>query len=191
MPEAAFVQLSCHLSFRQSLACFDPQTTSQDGSAGILEQAAAFYRSCHEHTYVVENTTGIGEDALPTPKLSKLEFQIMESLWAGGELSIREIQESFPSGQLPAYTTVQTTVYRMETKKVVRRVKKVGNFHVFEAVVTRNAAQRRILDDVLGYFGGQSRLVMAHLIESGKLSLDDVKDAERTLRKLAGKGKKE
>jgi len=125
---------------------------------------------------------------LPAPKLSKLEFQIMETLWARGELSIREIQESFPARQMPAYTTIQTTVYRMEIKNIVRRVKKVGNFHVFAAVVSRDAAQRRILDDVLGYFGGQSQPVMAHLIESGKLSIDDIKDAERTLKKLAGKG---
>ena len=127
---------------------------------------------------------------MPTPRLSKLEFQIMEALWTRGELSIREIQGSFPARQMPAYTTVQTTVYRMETKNIVRRVKKVGNFHVFAAVVSRDAAQRRILDDVLGYFGGRSQPVMAHLIESGKLSIGDIKDAERTLKKLAGKGEK-
>lgn len=127
---------------------------------------------------------------LPTPRLSKLEFQIMETLWARGELSIREIQESFSPAHMPAYTTIQTTIYRMELKNIVRRVKKVGNFHVFEAVTSRTAAQRRILDDVLGYFGGNTQPVMAHLIESGKLSLDDVKDAERTLRKLARKAEK-
>jgi predicted transcriptional regulator len=109
----------------------------------------------------------------------------MNSLWARGELSIREIQESFPARQKPAYTTIQTTVYRMETKNIVRRVKKIGNFHVFEAVISRDAAQKRILDDVLGYFGGQSQPVMAHLIGAGKLSMDDVKDAERMLKKLA------
>jgi predicted transcriptional regulator len=114
----------------------------------------------------------------------------METLWARGELSIREIQESFPAKQRPAYTTIQTTVYRMETKNVVRRVKKIGNFHVFESVISRDAAQRRILDDVLGYFGGQSQPVMAHLIEAGKLSIDDVKDAERTLKKLARRGER-
>jgi len=124
-------------------------------------------------------------------RLSKLEFRIMESLWSGGQLSIREIQESFAPDPLPAYTTIQTTVYRMENKKIVRRVKKVGNFHVFEAVLSRSAAQRRILDDLLSYFGGESRPVMAHLIESGKLSLDDVRDAERTLKKLDRKGKDE
>ena len=120
-------------------------------------------------------------------RLSKLEFQVMEALWSGGELSIREIQEAIPARKKPAYTTVQTTVYRMEAKGVVRRLKKVGNFHVFEAVITREAAQRRVIDDLLGYFGGRSQPVMAHLIESGKLSLDDVKEAERTLRRLARK----
>ncbi|HEU4983179.1 MAG TPA: BlaI/MecI/CopY family transcriptional regulator [Acidobacteriaceae bacterium] len=120
-------------------------------------------------------------------RLSKLEFQVMEALWSGGQLSIREIQEAIPARKKPAYTTVQTTVYRMEAKSVVRRAKKVGNFHVFEAVVTREAAQRRVIDDLLSYFGGRSQPVMAHLIESGKLSLEDVKEAERTLRRLARK----
>lgn len=120
-------------------------------------------------------------------RLSKLEFQVMEALWSGGPLSIREIQEAIPVRKKPAYTTVQTTVYRMEAKGVMRRVKKVGNFHVFEAVITREAAQRRVIDDLLGYFGGRSQPVMTHLIESGKLSLEDVKEAERTLRRLARK----
>ena len=120
-------------------------------------------------------------------RLSKLEFQVMEALWSGGQLSIREIQEEIPARKKPAYTTVQTTVYRMEAKGVVRRAKKVGNFHVFEAVITREAAQRRVIDDLLGYFGGRSQPLMAHLIESGKLSLEDVKEAERTLRRLARK----
>ena len=120
-------------------------------------------------------------------RLSKLEFQVMEALWSGGQLSIREIQETIPARKKPAYTTVQTTVYRMEAKGVVRRAKKVGNFHVFEAVITREAAQRRVIDDLLGYFGGRSQPLMAHLIESGKLSLEDVKEVERTLRRLARK----
>jgi predicted transcriptional regulator len=111
----------------------------------------------------------------------------MEALWSGGQLSIREIQEAIPARKKPAYTTVQTTVYRMEAKSVVRRAKKVGNFHVFEAVVTREAAQRRVIDDLLSYFGGRSQPVMAHLTESGKLSLEGVKEAERTLRRLARK----
>lgn len=125
---------------------------------------------------------------MPTPRLSKLEFQVMEVLWAKGEASIREIQESFPARRRPAYTTVQTTVYRMETKQVVRRVRKVGNFHIFAATVTRDAAQRRLIDDLLALFGGSSQPVMAHLIESGKLTLDDVKEAEKTLRKLSKGG---
>ena len=121
------------------------------------------------------------------PKLAKLELKIMESLWARGQASIREIQETFPEGERPAYTNVQTTVYRLEAKKAVRRVKKVGNFHIFEAAVSRNAAQRRLIDDLLGLFGGRTQPVMAHLIESGKLTLADVKEAEKMLRKLERK----
>jgi predicted transcriptional regulator len=121
------------------------------------------------------------------PKLAKLELQIMETLWTQGKASIREIQESFPEQDRPAYTTVQTTVYRLEAKKAVRRVKKVGNFHIFEAAVSRTAAQRRLIDDLLALFGGRSQPVMAHLIESGKLTLADVKEAEKTLRELEKK----
>jgi len=121
------------------------------------------------------------------PKLAKLELKIMETLWARGQASIREIQEAFPQDERPAYTTVQTTVYRLETKKAVRRVKKVGNFHIFEAAVSRNAAQRRLIDDLLGLFGGRTQPVMAHLIESGKLTLADVKEAEKMLRRLQRK----
>src|SRR5271169_6738919 len=123
------------------------------------------------------------------PKLSKLELQIMEALWSQGKASIREIQETFPEKQRPAYTTIQTTVYRLEGKKAVRRVKKVGNFHVFEAAVSRDAAQRKLVDDLLALFGGRTQPVMAHLIESGKLTLEDVKEAEKVLRKLARKEK--
>ena len=119
------------------------------------------------------------------PKLSKLEFQIMETLWSKGECSIREIQEAFPARTRPAYTTVQTTVNRMEVKDVVRRVRKVGNFHVFAPAISRDAAQRRLIDDMLALLGGRSQPVMAHLIESGKLSLEDVKEAERLLRNLS------
>lgn len=121
------------------------------------------------------------------PKLSKLELRIMETLWKNGEASIREIQEAFPENDRPAYTTVQTMVYRLEGKKAVRRTKKVGNFHVFEAAVSRNAAQRRLIDDLLALFGGRSQPVMAHLIESGKLTLADVKEAEKMLRALERK----
>jgi BlaI family transcriptional regulator, penicillinase repressor len=133
--------------------------------------------------------TSVGGKALADTKLSKLEFQIMEVLWTGGELSIREIQERFPGKRVPAYTTIQTTIYRMEIKEVVHRVKKVCNFHVFAASITQKEAQRRIVDDLLSYFGGRSQPVMAHLVESGKLSLEDVKDAERTLKKLSAKEK--
>jgi BlaI family penicillinase repressor len=126
---------------------------------------------------------------MPQSKLSKLEFQIMEALWARGASSIREIQESFPEKRRPAYTTVQTTVYRLEGKGALQRVKKIGNFHIFEAAVSRDAAQRRLIDDLLALFGGRSQPVMAHLIESGKLTLDDVKEAERTLRKLEAEDK--
>jgi len=118
------------------------------------------------------------------PKLSRLEMQIMEALWNCGSASIREIQESFPEKKRPAYTTIQTTVYRLEGKKAVRRVKKVGNFHVFEAAVTRDIAQRKLIDDLLALFGGRTQPVMAHLIESGKLTLADIKEAEKTLRQL-------
>jgi predicted transcriptional regulator len=127
---------------------------------------------------------------LSDTKLSKLEFQIMEALWTRGELSIREIQETFPEHRLPAYTTIQTMVYRMETKGVVERVRKVGNFHIFAAAITRDEAQRGILNDLLAYFGGRSQPLMAHLIESGKLSLEDVREAEKTLQKAARKGEK-
>ncbi len=123
------------------------------------------------------------------PRLAKLELQIMETLWTRGNASIREIQEAFPEKGRPAYTTIQTTVYRLEAKKAVRRVKKVGNFHIFEAAVSRDAAQRKLIDDLLALFGGRTQPVMAHLIESGQLTLEDVKDAERTLRKLERKDK--
>jgi predicted transcriptional regulator len=123
------------------------------------------------------------------PKLSKLEFQIMDVLWTRSEASLREIQESFPAKKRPAYTTIQTTVYRMEAKGIVRRVRKVGNFHLFAAAITRDAAQSRLIDDLLALFGGRSQPVMAHLIESGKLSLADVKEAEKALRQLSSKEK--
>jgi predicted transcriptional regulator len=121
------------------------------------------------------------------PKLTKLELQIMETLWTRGSASIREIQESFPEKKRPAYTTIQTTVYRLESKKAVHRVRKVGNFHIFEAAVSRDIAQRKLVDDLLALFGGRTQPVMAHLIESGRLTLADVKDAEKTLRKLEKK----
>jgi BlaI family transcriptional regulator, penicillinase repressor len=118
------------------------------------------------------------------PRLSKLELQIMEALWSHGASSVREIQEAFPEKGRPAYTTVQTMVYRLETKNAIRRVKKIGNAHIFEAVVSRSSAQRRLIDELLAFFGGSSQPVVAHLIESGNLTLDDVKEAEQLLLKL-------
>lgn len=126
---------------------------------------------------------------MPGPKLTKLELQIMETLWTRGSASIREIQESFPEKDRPAYTTIQTTVYRLESKRAVRRVKKVGNFHIFEAAVSRDMAQRKLIDDLLALFGGRTQPVMAHLIETGRLTLADVKEAEKTLRRLERKEK--
>ena len=118
------------------------------------------------------------------PRLSKLELQIMDALWSRGASSVREIQEAFPDKGRPAYTTVQTMVYRLETKGAIRRVKKIGNAHIFEAVVSKSSAQRRLIDELLAFFGGSSQPVVAHLIESGNLTLDDVKEAEQTLLKL-------
>lgn len=109
----------------------------------------------------------------------------MRTLWDRGAVSIREIQEAFPEPGRPSYTTVQTTVYRLEGKKAVRRVKKISNAHIFEAVLSRNAAQRRLVDDLVSLFGGRPQPVMAHLVESGKLTLEDVKDAEKALRKIS------
>jgi len=113
----------------------------------------------------------------------------MEALWNQGASSIREIQEAFPERDRPAYTTVQTMVYRLEGKKAIRRVKKIGNAHIFEAVISRNATQRRLIDELLSFFGGRTQPVMAHLIESGQLTLEDVQEAEQTLRRLARKDK--
>jgi predicted transcriptional regulator len=124
---------------------------------------------------------------LKLPRLSKLELKIMEALWSRGAASIREIQETFPGRDRPAYTTVQTIVYRMEKKKVLRRVKKISNAHIFEAVISRHAAQRRLIDDLLSLFGGRTQPVMAHLIESGRLTLDDVREAEKALQRLTKK----
>jgi len=113
----------------------------------------------------------------------------MQTLWDRGPVPIREIQEAFPERDRPSYTTVQTTVYRLEGKKAVRRVKKISNAHIFEAVLSRNAAQRRLIDELLGLFGGRTQPVMAHLVESGKLTLEDVKEAEKALRKLSKEDK--
>jgi predicted transcriptional regulator len=123
------------------------------------------------------------------PRLTKLELQIMDALWTRGASSVREVQEAFPEKDRPAYTTVQTMVYRLEAKKAIRRVKKIGNAHIFEAAISRNAAQRRLIDELLSFFGGRPQPVVAHLVETGKLTLDDVQEAEQLIRKLSKKEK--
>lgn len=146
-----------------------------------LMHSGYFYDKCHR-------ITDWSSKRLASIKLSKLEMQIMETVWARGEASIREMQEAFPAKKRPGYTTVQTMVYRMEVKKVLRRKRKVGNFHMFTATVSRDAAQRRLVDDLLLMFGGQTRPVMSHLIEAGKLTLEDVEFAEKTLKALKDEG---
>jgi BlaI family transcriptional regulator, penicillinase repressor len=116
------------------------------------------------------------------PKLTKLELKILEALWAHGKASIREIQEAFPEPR-PAYTTIQTTVYRLETKKALRRLRKVGNAHIFEPIVSRDVTRHRMLDEILSFFGGRAQPMMAQLAEAGKLTLDDVRELEKTLKK--------
>jgi predicted transcriptional regulator len=119
---------------------------------------------------------------VPQPKLSKLELKIMAALWTNGALSVREIQEHFPARQRPAYTTVQTIVYRLEAKNALRRTKKIGNAHIFEAVISQSAAQTKLVDDLLGLFGGRAQPLMSHLIESGQLTLADIEEARAALR---------
>ena len=127
------------------------------------------------------------------PKLTRLELQILEILWAQGKTCIRDIQEAFPEPR-PAYTTIQTTVYRLEGKKAVRRVRKIGNAHIFEPVVARDVTRNRLLDEILSFFGGRALPMMAQLAEAGKLTLADIRELERTVetldleKKSAGKG---
>jgi predicted transcriptional regulator len=116
------------------------------------------------------------------PKLTKLELQVLEALWQKGACSVREIQETFPEPR-PAYTTVQTVVYRLERKKALRCVKRISNANIFEAAISRNDAQGRLINELLALFGGRGKLVMAHLVESGSLTLEDVQEAEEALRK--------
>ena len=132
---------------------------------------------------------------MPRPRLTRLELQILEALWAQGKASIREIQEAFPEPR-PAYTTIQTTVYRLEAKKAVRRVRKISNAHIFEPIVARGAARHRFLDEILSLFGGKAQPMMAQLAEAGKLTLDDVRELEKVvkdhdLRKKAERKKEE
>ena len=124
---------------------------------------------------------------MPQPKLSKLELKIMEALWTKGPRSVREIQESFPAKRRPAYTTVQTIVYRLEAKNAVKRTRKIGNAHIFEAVVTQTAAHRKVIDELLAFFGGRAQPLMSHLIESGQLTLDDIENARAALREISKK----
>ncbi len=127
---------------------------------------------------------------MPQIKLSKLELQILEALWANGKASIREIQEAFPEPR-PAYTTIQTTVYRMEGKKAVRRVRKISNAHIFEPLVARDVTRHRLLDEILALFGGRAQPMMAQLAEAGKLTLDDVRELEKTIKDLDQKNQAE
>jgi BlaI family penicillinase repressor len=118
---------------------------------------------------------------MPLPKLTKLELQILEALWAHGKASIREIQEAFPEPR-PAYTTIQTTVYRLEGKGAVRRVRKISNAHIFEPLMARDVTRLRFLDEILSLFGGRAQPMMAQLAEAGKLTLEDVRELEKTIK---------
>ena len=128
---------------------------------------------------------------MPKPRLTKLELQVLEVLWEKGACSVREIQESFPEASRPAYTTVQTVVYRLERKKALRCVKRISNANIFEAVISRNEAQRRVVDELMALFGGRAKLLMAHLVESGEVTLADIKEAEKSLWQAAKKEKSE
>ena len=124
---------------------------------------------------------------MPHPKLTKLELQCLEAFWRKGACSVREVQETFPEPGRPAYTTVQTVVYRLERKKALRIAKRISNANIFEAAISRNDAQRRLIDDLLALLGGRGKLVMAHLVDAGEITLDDVKEAEKALRKSSRK----
>jgi len=121
-------------------------------------------------------------------RLGRLELQIMEIFWNRGACSIREVQEAFPERGRPAYTTIKTTVYRLERKKAITLTKRIGKANIFEAAISRGEAQRGLVNELLGLFGGQAKPVMAHLIESGQLTLEDVEEARRDLRRLSRKG---
>jgi predicted transcriptional regulator len=121
-------------------------------------------------------------------RLSRLELRIMEVLWKRGASSVREIQESLPEKGRPAHTTVQTILTRLEAKAAVRRAKKISNAHIYEPVITRGATQRLLVDELLAFFGGRAAPLVSHLIESGQLTLQDVEEARKTLKK---EGKRE
>jgi predicted transcriptional regulator len=127
---------------------------------------------------------------LTTRRLSALELKIMNVLWDRGPSSVREVQEAFPEADRPAYTTIQTTISRLEAKGALRREKKICNAHIFEAVVSRTAAHRRIVDDLLGMFGGRVQPLMSHLVETGRLSVEDLRDAEKALRGRSARERK-
>jgi BlaI family transcriptional regulator, penicillinase repressor len=139
------------------------------------------------HNYSRLNLSVVGH--MPRPRLTKLELQVLEALWQKGACSVREIQETFPEESRPAYTTVQTVVYRLERKKALRCVKRISNANIFEAAISRKEAQGRLINELLEILGGRAKLVMAHLVESGDLTLEDVKEAERALRKASTKDK--
>jgi len=124
---------------------------------------------------------------MPKPKVTRFELELLEQLWKLGSASVREVQEALPEKDRPAYTTVQTIMYRLEEKKAVRRIKKIGNAHIFEPLVTRKAVYRRLIDDLLDLFGGSPTPVMSHLVESGKLSLEDIRAVEKTLDRMGRK----
>jgi len=127
---------------------------------------------------------------MPSPKLSRLELRIMDVIWSHGPCSVRDVQESFPEESRPAYTTVHTIVSRLEAKKAVRKTKKVSNAHIYEATITRGSAQTHMLDDFVRLFGGRMQPLMAHLIEAGQLTLEDIQAAEKLLREKSKTGKK-
>ena len=121
------------------------------------------------------------------PKLTRLELQVMEALWSRGACSIREIHETFPEKNRPAYTTIQTTVYRMEGKGALRCTKRISNANIFEAAISRNDAENRLVDELMSLFGGRTKPLIARLVESGGLTMDDIKEAEKSLRRLSKK----
>jgi predicted transcriptional regulator len=120
--------------------------------------------------------------------LTKPELQILEVLWTKGACSVREIHEGLPAKGRPAFTTVQTVVYRLEKKRAVRCVKRISKANIFEAAITRDEAHTTLVDELLALFGGRPKPVMARLVESGRLTLDDIKEAEEALKKLSKKG---
>jgi BlaI family transcriptional regulator, penicillinase repressor len=157
------------------------------GSLGVDGYSKA---TCKKHIRIVASHTRI-RLSMKLPKLTKLELQIMEALWSRGQCAIREIQEAFPKRNRPAYSTIQTTVYRLEGKRALRRVKKISHAHIFEASISREQAQGRLIDDLLSLLGDRLQPVMAHLTGSRKFTLQDMRDAEQALLALPEQGEKE